>query len=354
MRFWKNSLECILILTVAAGCATTNSRTLRHSARTASWIETDFSHFTRSESAGAITMLSPELGGGPWNEMIVSWNAACPPKSRLVVEARAYDGVRWTRYYTLGIWSEDNTRQSVRGQKDADASVSTDTLLARRSMQAAQIRITFLGEASALPSLKLLSASFLNSRAAPTGSTRTNTAAWGQAPLDVPQRSQLGWQGASGWCSPTSLSMILAYWARQLHRPEMDLSVPAVAGAVYDPAYGGTGNWAFNMAFAGNFPGLCAWVDRFDEIAQVEDLVAAGVPVALSVSFDLLNGKEKDMGNGHLIVVVGFTASGDVIVNDPWPNPRKENSVRKVFPRAQVESAWRRSQQTVYIVKPKG
>jgi hypothetical protein len=84
----------------------------------------------------------------------------------------------------------------------------------------------------------------------------------------------------------------------------------------------------------------------------VEDCVAAGVPVALSVSFDLLNGREKDLGNGHLIVVVGFTRNGDVIVNDPWPDPKGVNRVRKTFPRAQVLRAWQRSKQTVYWIAP--
>ena len=87
-------------------------------------------------------------------------------------------------------------------------------------------------------------------------------------------------------------------------------------------------------------------------MAEVEDLIAAGLPVALSVSSDLLNGKPKDQGNGHLIVVVGFTDSGDVVVNDPWPNAKKENSLRKVFPRGRVIKAWQRSKQTVYVIGP--
>src|ERR1044071_1262554 len=67
-----------------------------------------------------------------------------------------------------------------------------------------------------------------------------------------------------------------------------------VAQAVYDPAYRGTGNWVFNMAYAGSFDGMRACATRFDGLREVEDCIAAGIPVALSVSFDLLNGKEKD------------------------------------------------------------
>jgi hypothetical protein len=74
--------------------------------------------------------------------------------------------------------------------------------------------------------------------------------------------------------------------------------------------------------------------------------------VVASVSFDLLNGKPKDEGNGHLVVVVGFTRTGDVVVNDPWPNPRHENSVRKTFPRKNFIRAWERSHRTVYLIRP--
>jgi hypothetical protein len=145
---------------------------------------------------------------------------------------------------------------------------------------------------------------------------------------------------------------MLAYWAQELKRSELDLAVPAVAAGVHDPNSGGTGNWSFNMAFAGRFDGIRAFVTRLYDLAQVEDCIAAGVPVALSVSFDLLNGKNQDQANGHLVVVVGFTESGDVVLNDPWPNPKGENRVRKIAPRERVIRAWQRSKQTAYIIHP--
>ena len=130
------------------------------------------------------------------------------------------------------------------------------------------------------------------------------------------------------------------------------MPVPDVAREVFDQAYAGTGNWIFNMAYAGGFDRMHACATRFDDLREVEDCIAAGIPVALSVSFDLLNGKNADMNNGHLIVAVGFTKTGDVVVNDPWPNPKKENTVRKIFPRVQVIKAWQRSKQTVYLIFP--
>jgi len=55
--------------------------------------------------------------------------------------------------------------------------------------------------------------------------------------------------------------------------------------------------------------------------------------------------------NGHLVVIVGFDASGDPIVNDPaaWSN----QTVRRVYDRAQFERVWLRgSDGTAYVIHP--
>jgi hypothetical protein len=330
------------------GCATPRIVPLRTQLRRFD----HFEGFERTISGSKVVILSPRLEVLPWNELLVSWNASCPPGTTLTVAARAFESERATRFYTIGHWSAEpgTNRVSVRHERDADAAVDTETLICRRLMNAAQVRLTLRGTNGTSPQLKLLSFSSLNSSISPTTNAPNHTA-WGRV-LEVPERSQLGYKGGSGWCSPTSLSMLLGYWSGQLHRADLDVPVPETARQVNDVVYGGTGNWAFNMAYAGSFDGMRAWAARFDDFRQVEDWIAAGIPVALSVSFDLLNGKAVDQNNGHLIVVVGFTETGDVVVNDPWPNPKKENRVRKIFPREQVIRAWQRSKQTVYLVVP--
>ena len=62
---------------------------------------------------------------------------------------------------------------------------------------------------------------------------------------------------------------------------------------------------------------------------------------------------------GHLLVVVGFTNSGDVIVNDPAASPASQ--VRRVYDRGQFSRSllngdrWRggRSDGVVYLVHPR-
>jgi hypothetical protein len=314
-----------------------------------------FSAFTRSQNErGETILLSPEIKSEiPWNELILSWNADAPVGTFLKVEASALSAGHATKFYTLGDWSPDNKafpRSSVRNQKDSDGSVRTDTLALTQLADAVQIRVTLGGAGGARPTLKFLGASFSNTKV-PTAALAPNRAAWGKV-VATPERSQHGYPDGSGWCSPTSLSMALARWAEILNRPEMNLSVPQVAGAVYDENYGGTGNWAFNTAFAGSFDGMRSYVTRFDDLSEVENWIAAGIPVILSARWDWLKpGRPLDSA-GHLIVCIGFTENGDVIVNDPAARLDRGQTVRQIYQREAVLHSWSSSHHTVYLVYP--
>lgn len=317
----------------------------------------NFSGFTRARNEdGSTVLLSPEIKAKLWwNQLIVSWNTEASAGTFLKVEASAISAGRRTKFYTLGIWSPDGKifpRTSVRGQWDADGDVATDTLVLTHLADAAQIRVTLGGTNGALPTLKFLGLSFANTTA-PTTTRPPNRAAWGKI-IPTPEHSQHGYPNAKGWCSPTSLSMVLARWADILHRPEMDLAVPQVAAAVYDPEFDGTGNWPFNTAFAGSFPGMRSYVTRFDDLSEVEDWIAAGIPVILSTRWDWLKPGRPLDAEGHLVVCIGFTQNGDVVVNDPAARLDRGESVRRVYRRADVIHAWTKSHNAVYLVYPAG
>ena len=315
----------------------------------------DFSGFTRSQYAdGHAALISPEIKSHiPWNELIVSWNAEAPTGTFLKIEASGHLSDHQTEFYKLGNWSLDGKafpRSSVRGQKDADGYVHTDTLILNQPASAARIRVTLGGTNGAMPKLRFLGLSFSHTKVS-TADRPPNHAAWGKT-ISTPERSQHGYPNAKGWCSPTSLSMTLARWADVLHRPEMNLTVPEVAAAVYDPEFGGTGNWPFNAAFAGSFPGMRSYVTRFDDLSEVEDWIAAGIPVILSARWDLLQpGRPLDTA-GHLVVCIGISESGDVVINDPATRLEKGEQVRRVYKRENVIRSWTKSHNTVYLVYP--
>ena len=146
--------------------------------------------------------------------------------------------------------------------------------------------------------------------------------------------------------------MVLAYWSAVLKRPELDVNVSDVAAGVYDPNWPGTGNWPFNTAFAGSFAGMRGCVVRLADVAELEALVAARVPPIVSVSYDALYARLPDKGNGHLVVCAGFTDKGDVLINDPWTDFAKGDTVRQVVSRENFIRAWRHSRQTAYLIRP--
>jgi hypothetical protein len=311
--------------------------------------------------------LSPvRVPSGPFQELIPSWNAETPPGTWIEVRLRARLGDddptgRWTRWYDLGSWSSDagpERRQSVKGQHDDDGRVLTDTVVLTAPASAYQLGLTLRADDSAAsrahsPSVSLAavlaSTPSQTARAAPAGG-----AAWGTT-LDVPERSQMIYpNGGPVWCSPTSTSMVMAYWSARLGEPALNRPVPEVAAAVYDVVYRGNGNWPFNTAFAGQH-GLVAYVSRMSTLGQVESWIEAGVPVVASVAWDpgQLPNAAVPSTDGHLLVIVGFTASGDVVVNDPAADPRLGLSVRRVYPRDVLERLWlSASGGAVYLIYP--
>lgn len=284
----------------------------------------------------------------PWNELIVSWNADMPTDSYLRVEARAVYPDRATKYYVMSLWSSNPAkypRESVKRQKDADGDVKTDTLVLKRPSERFQIRLTMGGDAGQFPQIRFLGAHVLDTRVK-LPPLPPNRAAW-SVTLPVPERSQLAYEGGGVWCSPTTISMMLGYWANRLKRPELDHDVPEVVKGVYDKQWGGTGNWIFNTAYAGSFPGMRAYTTRLNDMAELEDWIAQGIPVGLSVCSTRLRARDR-APSGHLIVCVGFTENGDPVINDPGTRQR----VRQVFPRERVAYAWAYSKNAVYILLP--
>jgi hypothetical protein len=165
--------------------------------------------------------------------------------------------------------------------------------------------------------------------------------------LDVPAFSQYPstkpTKEERGWCSPATLAMIHAFHG-------VDRSVADTARSVFDRAYNGTGNWAFNVACSGRlgFRGVVAHLCNLD---HAQRLIERNLPLALSYSWSdgELPGAPIERSDGHLVVLCGFTRDGDCAINDPAaPN------VRMVYPRAAIERLWQRNEGVAYVVAPIG
>jgi hypothetical protein len=285
-----------------------------------------------------------------FRETVPSWQADTPPGSWIEVDLRARVGGDWTDWAKLGRWHSGDgpvRRGSVGGQPLVDV----DTLVLDRAASAIQARVTL--EASGAergPRLRGLGIA-LSSGADRAGVVPPLGLA---SDLPVPPRSQMVYpDGGRVWCSPTSLSMVMAYWAERVGEPAWDLPVPSVVRGVLDQTRGIAGNWPFNTAFAAA-RGLNARVLRLASLAEVEPWTDAGVPVIASIRFragELAGAPIASALGGHLLVVRGFTRGGDVLVNDPaaW----SDRMVPRRYGRTQLERVWLNgSNGLVYLVHP--
>jgi hypothetical protein len=300
--------------------------------------------------------------GFAFSQAVPSWNASTPARTWIQVELRARtQDARETKWYVLGRWASgdgDFHRTSVPGQSDKDASIAIDTFLPKRAMLAYQLRLTLYREAGsgASPSVTKLSTVVANDGDPYAPSTTTMTS---ELILPVPAYSQeihAGHYpefdgGGEAWCSPTSTAMILAFWRRGPTPTEYSWVTPPdhpdpwvdhAARFTYDYNYNGAGNWPFNVAYANTF-GLEGAVTQLRSLAEAEQYIKTGIPLVASLSFGSgkLDGFLFKGTNGHLLTIVGFTESGDVVSNDPAA--LTDAGVQRVYDRTQFERAWMES-----------
>jgi len=264
--------------------------------------------------------------------------------------------------------------------------VYTDTFVAGAvAVDAYQLHAQLVGDGHRSPSVYQIAAQTADSQ---TWASVSHTTMTSDIDLPVPMFSQYvhGKQdgseaeypafggGGEAWCSPTAVAMVLKYFhtgptAQDIHALPLDQwfdahgrvdgEVDVAAIHTYDEAYGGTGNWPFNTAYAASF-GLDTSVRVFSSLSDVETFIKHGVPVVISLAW---NNEDSDPNNdlpgasipksgGHLLVVRGFTATGDVIANDPAA-PMGDAYVRHIYPRVDFERQWVNSSNgTVYVIQP--
>ncbi len=291
-----------------------------------------------------------------YKEAVPSWNAMTPDGSWIEIQLRAHYGSDWSKWYVLGIWASKAvtvSRHSVDDQRDANATVNTDTFASRNPSTDPndfQLRFRLFSEdGAATPRIRNASVAFSSDRV-PSAVSTGNSALWNRS-INIPSCSQMVYpDGGEVWCSPTSLSMVLGYWNNDAGPCEP--RVRAAVESVFDWIYPGHGNWPFNTAYAAT-QGYEAYVARFSSLAQIEEFIAAGVPVVTSIAWGTsqLSGAPIASTNGHLLVVVGFDAAGNPIVHDPAAST--DAGVARTYRRSEFEPLWlKASGGMAYVVYP--
>ncbi|MET8506657.1 C39 family peptidase [Streptomyces sp. NPDC004787] len=302
----------------------------------------------------------------PATEVIASWNAHTPPGTWIQVELRGtYGDGTDTPWFVMGRWASGDTdirRTSVDDQSDGRSSIWTDTFAvddpaSGLRLVSYRLRLTL----HRTPGTDLTPVVWRLGAMASDVPDRFEVPA--STPgldreLTVPRYSQnthVGQypeydNGGEAWCSPTSSQMIVEYWGRRPSPEDLSWVNPAYADPqvchaarfTYDHQYEGCGNWPFNAAYAATYPDMNAVVTRLSSLTDLETLIRAGIPAITSQSFrkDELTGAGYGTA-GHLMTVIGFTATGDVIANDP-ASPSNA-AVRRVYRRREWENIWLRT-----------
>jgi hypothetical protein len=321
----------------------------------------------------------------PFNELVSSWNSKTPVGTFVQSEVlpQLDDGHWASKWYVLGRWSYNDSdfhRTSVGGQGDADGFVAIDTFFAKDHPAIAyRLRLTLFRRigSTATPIVSRYGAVVSNltnqKNVFPSATTMRGTA----VDLNVPQYSQEIHHGeypefdngGEAWCSPTSTSMVVAYWQAKTgtaYSPTAaetawvdpafsDPWVDHTARYVYDYHFQGAGNWPFNTAYAAE-RGLVSDVVQLHSLREAEPFIKAGIPLVASIAFNSnkLDGASIKSTNGHLAVIEGFTGDGSkVIVNDP-ASP-DDATVKHFYDREQFERAWiPASGGIVYVDRPAG
>ena len=163
--------------------------------------------------------------------------------------------------------------------------------------------------------------------------------------IDVPFYSQRTEKPeiAGRICSPTSVTMVMGSRG-------VTLPVQRVADTAFDTSHDIYGNWPRNIQAAFSF-GVPGYLTRFSRWSDVERTLRAGQPIIASIQVKKgeLKGSPYPETGGHLIVLRGVDANGDIVVNDPAVEDAAKGTL--TYRRRDLEVVWlRRTAGTSYVL----
>jgi hypothetical protein len=290
----------------------------------------------------------------PFNEVCPSWNVDTPDGSGFYVELRVgrQEGDIWSPFFYMGRWGRvPNVAEHV--AKNEFGHVDVDYFVSDRTYDRLQYRIHFFPSADGKhPVLRRFGLCYSNT----TGDRQL----WERdhrAPKPVPPER---WQrrlpvpfvtqatdvpDMSGLCSPTSVTMVMAY--RGVQRVKED-----VARTVFDAERRIYGNWPYNVQGVYEY-GLPGYITRFHDWEEVKAEIARDQPIIISIRCgqDVIRNAPYDYSGGHLLVVVGFDKAGDVLVNDPAARSAEQGLA--TYKASELYECWMTRAGTAYVIEPR-
>lgn len=289
----------------------------------------------------------------PFTEMIASWNAECPAETgvRFFERVRDAKSHQWSGWLYTGYWGNPSPIERV--IRFSGGWVDEDTLKLKEPADGWQIQAkleSFDTDVKVNPVIRRISVVYEGKTTAEKAKRAAAKSGIPDMPknwavdIPVPFRAQGDTPLAlrSQTCSPTSVSMVMAFWGKSYPTAEN-------AVAIWDKENELFGNWNRAVARAGSV-GLDAWVTQFANLDQARAVLASGQPIIASIRFK--RGQFPSgifpVSAGHLIVLRGVTPEGDIICNDPASRKYGANVVYKA---ADIDRVWIQVGGAGYIIK---
>ncbi len=300
-------------------------------------------------------VLTTELS---FNEVLPSWNVSVEGGAGCTFELRVsrLGEKEWSPYLYVGDWRLGGKKKEAwfeppKVLKTADGKILTDFFSSKKRHNRFQLRVRAyapVGSPNARVIVHRLTACFSDVTGLPLAKKLNNprprpNKSW-QKRLKVPFRSQRVEKAeiAGRICSPTSVNMVLAYQG-------FVRSTQEVADLLYDRDHDIYGNWPRAVQGAFSF-GVKGYLARFSHWDAVEASIADGQPLIISIRVreGELQGAPYKSTAGHLLVVTGFDAQGNVHVNDPAGSNAKKGML--TYSRKDLERVWMGLGGTAYVI----
>jgi hypothetical protein len=271
-------------------------------------------------------ILNPAESQEQFNRGLPSWNGTAPDeKSGFLIQMRfPYNG-GWSPWLTVGfwkayIWSSYGATSYPGGMIDYD-------YVKLNSYQSSwQFKIHMARTSVSEPSPTLHKLSFFVSDSRTTDSINID-AIVDDNPSEILVETEFYYQYAldddigGSICSPTSVSMVLRSLA-------IDVDPLQFAKDTYDPYYHIFGIWPRVVQNASEHANIDGAVTRYRTWSEARNVLANGGRVVMSVGLPLYE--------GHLMMLAGFTSSGNPIVHDP----ARSNGYAYVYNKRSLSESW--------------
>ena len=270
-------------------------------------------------------ILNADVSDQPFNRGLPSWNGTAPDEnSGFLVQMRFPYNDGWSPWLTVGFWK--SYIWNSYGQTGYGGGYIDYDYVKLNSYQSGwQFKIHLARYTPGDPSPTIHKLSFFVSDSRTTADLDMNAILNDKPdeifiPTDFLYQYALDDEIGPSNCSQTTVLMIL-------HSYDIDLDPVQFARETYDPYYRIFGIWPRVVQNASEF-NLDGAVTRYRTWSETREVLENGGRIAMSVGPPLYE--------GHLMMLAGFTSTGNPIVHDP----AKSNGYAYVYNKSSLSHSW--------------